>query len=193
VLNLGLVGAIIGVLVISWVTLAAQQGTAVAAGQSRGAQFTRVTGLNTASSQVDTARRIQAESLLARSWPDAQAKAVTAAIDAAEKAAGTSTAKSDLADYRKAASALAALMTKPDWAGADKLALTSDKTGVIVTSDAFGQTIAADRAQATTAAADAADEVRSGLPWQLAAVILATLVGAGLAVVGLAQRLVEYR
>jgi hypothetical protein len=193
VLNLGLVGAIIGVLVISWVTLAAQQGTAVAAGQSRGAQFTRVTGLNTASSQVDTARRIQAESLLARSWPDAQAKAVTAAIDAAEKAAGTSAAKSDLADYRKAASALAALMAKPDWAGADKLALTSEKTGVIVTSEAFGQTIAEDRAQATTAAADAADEVRSGLPWQLAAVILATLVGAGLAVVGLAQRLVEYR
>jgi hypothetical protein len=193
VLNLGLVGAIIGVLVISWVTLAAQQGTAVAAGQSRGAQFTRVTGLNTASSQLDTARRIQAESLLARSWPDAQAKAVTAAIDAAEKAADTSAAKSDLADYRKAESALAALMAKADWPGADKLALTGEKTGVIVTSKAFGQTIAEGRAQATKAAADAADEVASGLPWQLAAVILATLVGAGLAVAGLAQRLVEYR
>ena len=193
VLNLGLVGAIVGVLVISWVTLAAQQGTAVATGQSRGAQFTRVTGLNTATSQVDTARRIQAESLLARSWPDAQAKAVTAAIDAAEKAADTSAAKSDLSVYRKAASALAALMAKADWAGADKLSLTGEKTGVIVTSNAFGQTISQDRAQATTAAAAAADELRSGLPWQLAAVILATLVGAGLAVAGLAQRLVEYR
>jgi len=200
VLNLGLVGAIVGVLVISWVTLAAQQGTAVATGQSRGAQFTRVTGLNTATSQVDTARRIQAESLLARSWPDAQAKAVTAAIDAAEKAADTSAAKSDLADYREAASALAALMAKADlsnnasdWAAADKLSLAGEKSGVIVTSNAFGQTISEGRAQATTAAADAADEVSSGLPWQLAAVILATLVGAGLAIVGLAQRLVEYR
>lgn len=192
-LNLGLVGAIVGVLVISWVTLAAQQGTAVAAGQSRGAQFTRVTGLNTASSQVDTARRVQAEALLARSWPDAQAKAVTAAIDAAEKVADTSAAKSDLADYRKAETSLAALMAKADWAGADKLAFSSEKSGVAVTSAAFQKTIADGRAQATTAAADAAEEVRSGLPWQLAAVILAALVGAGLAVAGLAQRLVEYR
>jgi hypothetical protein len=193
VLNLGLVGAIVGVLVISWVTLAAQQGTAVAAGQSRGAQFTRVTGLNTASSQIDTARRIQAEALLARSWPDAQAKAVTSAIDAAGKAADTSAAKSALADYGKAESALAALMAKADWAGADKLALSSEKTGVSATYVAFGKTISEGRTQATTAAADAADEVRSGLPWQLAAVILATLVGMGLAVAGLAQRLVEYR
>jgi len=188
VLNLGLVGAIVGVLVISWVTLAAQQSTAVAAGQSRGAQFTRVTGLNMASSQVDTARRIQAESLLARSWPDARAKAVTAAIDAAGKAADTSAAKSALADYRKASSDLAAKMAKPDWPAAE-LSLT----GVIATSTAFGQAISEGRAQATTAAADAAGEVSSGLPWQLAAVILATLVGAGLAIVGLAQRLVEYR
>lgn len=193
VLNLGLVGAIVGVLVISWVTLAAQQGTAVAASQSSGAQFTRVTRLNTASSQVDAARRIQVESLLARKWPDAQAKAVTAAIDAAEKAADTSAARSDLAAYRKAASALAALMAKADWAGADKLALTGENTGVIVTANTFGKTIAEGRAQATTAAADAANEVSSGLPWQLAAVILAALVGAGLAVAGLAQRLVEYR
>ena len=193
VLNLGLVGAIVAVLVISWVTLAAQQGTAVAAGQSRGAQFARVTGLNEASSQVDTARRVQAEALLARSWPDAQAKAVTAAIDAAEKAADTKAAKSDLADYRKAESSLAALMAKADWAGADKLALSSEKSSVAVTSAAFQKTIAEGRSQATTAAADTAEEVRGGLPWQLAAVILAALVGAGLAVAGVAQRLVEYR
>lgn len=193
VLNLGLIGAIVGVLVISWVTLAAQQGTAVAAGQSRGAQFTRVTGLNTASNQVDTARRLQTEALLARSWSDAQAKAVTAAIDAAEKAADTSAARSDLADYRKAETALGALMAKADWAGAGKLALTGDKSGVIVTSASFQKTISEGRLQATTAASEAADEVRSGLPWQLAAVILAALVGAGLAVAGLAQRLAEYR
>ncbi len=36
----------------------------------------------------------------------------------------------------------------------------------MVTSSAFEQTISGDRAQATSAAADAADEVRSGLPWQ---------------------------
>jgi hypothetical protein len=84
-------------------------------------------------------------------------------------------------------------MAKSEWEDADTLALTGGKTGVIVTSDAFRVTIAGERAQATSAAADAAHEVRSGLPWQLAAVILATLVGAGLAVVGLAQRLVEYR
>ncbi len=193
VLNLGLVGAIVAVLVISWVTLAAQQGTAVAAGQSRGAQFARVTGLNEASSQVDTARRVQAEALLARSWPDAQAKAVTGAIDAAEKAADANAARSDLADYRKAESSLAALMAKADWAGADKLALSSEKSSVAVTSAAFQRTIAEGRKQATTAAADTAEEVRGGLPWQLAAVILAALVGAGLAVAGVAQRLVEYR
>ncbi len=127
VLNLGLVGAIVGVLVISWVTLAAQQGTAVATGQSRGAQFTRVTGLNTATSQVDTARRIQAESLLARSWPDAQAKAVTAAIDAAEKAAGTSAAKSDLTDYRKARVSARRADGQGRLGGSDKLALSGDE------------------------------------------------------------------
>ena len=193
VLNLGLIGAIVGVLVISWVTLAAQQGTAVAAGQSRGTQFTRVTRLNTASAQVDTARRLQAEALLGRSWTAAQAKAVTAAIDAAEKAADTNAAKSDLGDYRKAEAALAVLMAKSDWVGAGKLALTGEKSGVIDTSTAFQQTIAEGRSQATTAAVDAADEVRSGLPWQLAAVILAALVGAGLAFAGVAQRLVEYR
>ncbi len=193
VLNLGLIGAIVGVLVISWVTLAAQQGTAVAAGQSRGTQFTRVTRLNTASAQVDTARRLQAEALLARSWTAAQAKAVTAAIDAAEKAADTSAAKSGLGDYRKAEAALAVLMAKSDWVGAGKLALTGEKSGVSITSTSFQQTIAEGRSQATTAAVDAADEVRSGLPWQLAAVILAALVGAGLAFAGVAQRLVEYR
>ncbi|HEX5335551.1 MAG TPA: hypothetical protein VFW55_06690 [Propionicimonas sp.] len=193
VLNLGLVGAVVGVLVISWVTLAAQQGTAVAVGQSRGAQFARVTGLNTASSQVDTARRIQAEALLARSWPDAQAKAVTAAIDAAGKAADTTSTRSQLSSYRTAADALSRLMAKADWVGAGKLALSTDKSGVAATSAAFQKSVAEGRVQATTAAAEAADEVRSGLPWQLAAVILATLVGAGLAVVGLAQRLVEYR
>jgi len=193
VLNLGLIGAIVGVLVISWVTLAAQQGSAVAASQSRGAQFTRVTRLNTASGQVDSARRLQAEALLARSWTDAQAKAVTAAIDAAEKAADTSAAKSDLVDYRKAEAALAALMAKSYWVDAGKLALSGQKSGVIVTSTTFQQTIAEGRSQATTAAVNAADEMRSGLPWQLAAVILAALVGAGLAVAGVAQRLVEYR
>jgi hypothetical protein len=193
VLNLGLIGALVGVLVISWVTLAAQQGTAVAVGQSRGTQFTRVTGLNTASSQVDTARRLQAEALLARSWSDARAKSVTTAIDAAEKAADTAAAKSDLSDYRKEAAALAALMAKAEWTDAGKRALTGGNSGVIVTSAAFQQTISAERSQATTAAADAAEEVRSGLPWQLAAVILAALVGAGLAVAGVAQRLVEYR
>jgi hypothetical protein len=192
VLNLGLIGALVGVLVISWVTLAAQQGTAVAAGQSRGAQFTRVTGLNTAASEVDSARRLQAEALLARDWSDARAKAVAAAVAAAEKAADTS-AKSQLVDYRTAETALAALMAKGDWAGAEKLALTGEKSGVSETSAAFQQTLAEGRSQATTAAADAADEVRAGLPWQLAAVILATLVGAALAVAGMAQRLVEYR
>jgi hypothetical protein len=193
VLNLGLVGAIVGVLVISWVTLAAQQATAVAAGQSRGAEFTRVTGLNTASTQVDGARRIQAEALLARSWSDAQAKSVTVAIDAAEEAADTDAAKRNLADYRKAEAALAALMAKADWTAASKQALTSEKGGVIATSQAFQKTIADGRVQATTAATDAAADVRTGLPWQLAAVILAALVGAGLAVAGVAQRLVEYR
>jgi hypothetical protein len=192
-LNLGLIGAIVAVLVTSWVTLAAQQSTAVAAGQSRGAQFTRVTGLNEASSQVDTARRLQAQALLSRSWPAAQAKAVTAAIDAAEKAADTSGARSDLAGYRKAEAGLAALMAKADWAGATTLALTGEKSGVIMTSAFFQKTIAEGRTQATTAADDAAQEVRAGLPWQLAAVVLAALVGAGLAVAGLAQRLVEYR
>ncbi len=193
VLNLGLVGAIVGVLVISWVTLAAQQATAVAAGESRGAQFARVDGLNTASGEVDGARRIQAESLLARSWSDAQAKAVTAAVGKAEESADTNAARSDLADYRKATSALAALMADAKWAEANKLALGNEKSGVIVTSREFQKTIAEGRAQASTAATDAADEVRAGLPWQLAAVILAALVGAGLAVAGVAQRLVEYR
>ena len=193
VLNLGLVGALVAVLVITWVTVSAQQSTAVATGQSRGVQFTRVTGLNEASTQADTARRLQAEALLARNWPATTAKAVTSALDAAEKATDTNAARSALADYRKADSALAALMAKADWAAANKLALSSDKTAVTATSSVFQKTIAEGRTAATTAAADAAEEVRVGLPWQLAAVILASLVGAGLAVAGLAQRLVEYR
>ncbi len=192
-LNLGLVGALVAVLVIGWVTLAAQQATGVAAGQSRGAQFARVTNLNEGSTQIDRARRVQAEALLARSWSDAQAKAVDAAIDAAAIAADTTSARSQLANYRTAARALAGQLAKADWAAAGKLALSTDKSGVAATSAAFQKTVAAGRTQAATAAAEAAAEVSGGLPWQLAAVILAALVGAGLAVAGLAQRLVEYR
>ncbi len=192
-LNLGLVGALVAVLVIGWVTLAAQQATGVAAGQSRGAQFARVTSLNEGSTQIDRARRVQAEALLARSWSDAQAKAVDAAIDAAAIAADTTSARSQLATYRTAARALAGQLAKADWAAAGKLALSTDKSGVAATSAAFQKTVAAGRTQAANAAAEAAAEVSGGLPWQLAAVILAALVGAGLAVAGLAQRLVEYR
>ena len=43
------------------------------------------------------------------------------------------------------------------------------------------------------AAATVTEEVRAGLPWQLAGVILAALAGAVLAAAGLAQRLAEYR
>lgn len=193
VLNLGLVGALVAVLVIGWVTLAAQQATTVAAGQSRGTQFTRVIGLNEASTQVDRARRVQAEALLARSWSDARAKSVDAALDAAQTAADTAASRNQLDSYRTAADALSTLMAKSDWVGAGKLALSNDKSGVAATSTAFQKLVAEGRAQASNAAAEAAQDVRGGLPWQLAAVILAALVGAGLAVAGMAQRLVEYR
>ncbi|MGV8909843.1 MAG: hypothetical protein ACOH1Y_12740 [Propionicimonas sp.] len=193
VLNFGLVAGIVAVLVISWVTVAAQQGTAAAAAESRGTQFTRVAALTEASSQLGTARRLQTNALLARSWSAAQAKAVTAALDASQKSLDYTAGRSDLAAYRDAEQQLAALMAKADWAAANTLALSSEKTAVTAAATQFHKSVAEASATETKAAATATDEARSGLPWQLAAAVLAALVGAALAAAGIAQRLVDYR
>lgn len=194
VLNIGLVAGIVAVLVISWVTVAAQLSTAAAAGASRGAQFARVSGLTEASDQIGAARRLQTTALVSRTWSTAQAKSVTAAIDAAQAAAKANGASStSLATYRAAEADLAALMAKADWTAANKLALSTEKTGAAASAAQFQKAISEARTTATTAAASTTNEVGAGLPWQLAALILAAIVGAGLAVAGIAQRLVDYR
>ena len=193
VLNIGLVAAIVAVLVISWITVAAQQATATAAAESRVTQFARVSALTGASSQLGTARRLQTAALLSRSWSSAQAKAVTAALDAAGKSLDFNTGTTHLATYRKAEQQLAALMATADWQAANALALTTGKAGVAAQATQFQKSVSETRATVTQEAASVTEEVRAGLPWQLAGVILAALAGAGMAVAGLAQRLAEYR
>ena len=193
VLNIGLLAALVAVLVISWVTIAAQQGTATAAAESRGTQFARVSALTEASSQLGTARRLQTYALLARSWSTAQAKAVTAALDAARESLDFNTGTTRLATYRAAEHQLAALMAKADWQAANTLALSTEKTGVTAQATQFQKVVSDTRDTVTGAAATVTGEVRTGLPWQLAGVILAALAGAVLAAAGLAQRLAEYR
>ena len=193
VLNIGLVAAIVAVLVISWITIAAQQATATAAAESRGTQFARVSGLTEASRQLGTARRLQTSALLARSWSSAQAKAVTAAMDAAGRSLDFNTGTTHLATYRQAEQQLAALMAKADWQAATTLALGTGKAGVTAQATQFQTSVSETRATVTQEAAAVTGEVRAGLPWQLAGVILAALAGAAMAVAGLAQRLAEYR
>ena len=84
-------------------------------------------------------------------------------------------------------------MVKADWPAADKLALGIEKTAVAASAEQFQEAVSQTRATAAAGAVSATDEVRGGLPWQLAAVVLAAIVGAGLAAAGIAQRLVDYR
>jgi hypothetical protein len=193
VLNIGLIAAVVAVVVTGWITIEAQQATERAANESRTTQFAAVSALHEASAQVDIARNLQTRSLLAKAWTAADAEAVDAALTAADKATEPAKASAILGTYRTAEAALATLMAKGDWPGATKLALSTDKVAVAPTAARFQQAISDARVVATTAAADAATEVRNSLPWQLAAVILAALVGAGMVIAGLAQRLVEYR
>lgn len=192
-LNIGLIAAVVAVIVAGWITIEAQQSTARAAEESRTTQFAAIAGLHEASTQLDVARNLQVASLLAKTWTAADAQAVTTALGAAGKATQPEKAAAILATYRGAESDLAALMAKGDWPGATKLALSTDKVAVGPTATRFQQAISDARTVATTAAAEAAAEVRNSLPWQFAAVILAALVGAGMAIAGVAQRLVEYR
>ena len=152
-----------------------------------------MSALTEASRQLGTARRLQTSALLARSWSSAQAKAVTAALDAAGKSLDFNTGTTHLATYRKAEQQLAALMAKADWQAATTLALGTGKAGVTAQATQFQTSVSETRATVTQEAAAVTGEVRAGLPWQLAGVILAALAGAAMAVAGLAQRLAEYR
>lgn len=193
VLNPGLVGAIVAALIIGWVIVAAQQAGAAASTDSRQTQFSQVAGLTEAANQLGTAQRVQANAVLVRSWSDADAKVVAAAVKSAQNASDLAPSVPNLADYTRAQQKLADLMVKGDWTGAGGLVLASGKDDLDFIATRFDTAVSGARSEAVVAAASSPDGVRNALLWQLGAAVLAALVGAGLAVAGLEQRLREYR
>ena len=136
VLNIGLVGAIVAVLVISWMTLEAQQATAVAAGQSRGTQFTASpasTRLPASSTPPDASRPRPC-------WPAAGRTRTRRPSPQPSTRPGRPrtppSARAILGTYRTAEAALASADGEGRLAGRDKLALSTDKSGVAATSAA---------------------------------------------------------
>lgn len=192
VLNLGLVGAAISLLILIGVTAAAQGTAGTASDASRSTQFTHVVNSADAIRHLDAAQQVLTTAVLTQTW-DASAQTAYTTEFTAASTAGKAEHLPKLTGFSDAQGALANQMSKGDWSAA-ATSLLSGKSGALASeADAFRRAGAQTSQRAVDVAATAPTSARTTLIVQLVLVIMITLAGASLGVLGLYQRLREYR
>lgn len=192
-LNIGLVGAAVAAIVVVATTVGAQNAAAAASDLSRDAQFGRVVNITEAAAQVGAARRVQIGAVLERSWGTAAQTSFATAFKAAGQAADTEAGLPNLSVFEQAHAKLAALLAEGDWAGAGKLVADTGDKSLTTMAKGFSDAAAKASTEAVQTAATQPGEVSNSLLWQLGLVLLVAVAGAAVAVLGVAQRLKEYR
>lgn len=191
-LNLGLVAAGIALLALIGVAAGAQGTAASASDESRSTQFTRVVNTAAATRHLDAAQQVLSTAVLTQTW-SADAEAAFTKESKAAAAASKTEDLPKLSDLNNAQDALAAQLTKGQWAPA-ATALLSDKSGALANeADAFREAGAQVSDEAVGVAAAAPTDARTTMIAQLVLAIALALIGAALGVLGLYQRLREYR
>ncbi len=192
VLNLGLLGAALSLLVVIGITAAAQGTAGSASDSSRTTQFAHVVNSAEAVRHLDAAQQVLTTAVLTQTWNTAAETSYTTEFTAASTAAKSEDLPG-LTGFSDAADALATQMAKGDWSGA-AASLLSGKSGALASqADTFRSAGGTASENAVSVAATAPGTARTTLVVQLVLVILIALAGASLGVLGLHQRLREYR
>jgi hypothetical protein len=189
VLNLGLVGAGVALLLLIGVVTSAQGTAASASGSSRGTQFTKVVNLATAVRQVDAGQRVLSTAVLTQTWTDSASTAWSTAYKEADAAVNDST----LSSVGTAGKALVGQLSKGDWKGATSAITSSGDTALATASARFVASAQQNAGKAVAAAATAPETGRATLVFGVGLAVVLSLAGAGLGAFGIARRLQEYR
>ena len=192
ILNLGLAAAGAALLVLLGTTAAAQGLAASASDASRGAQFGHVVNTALAVTQLDAAQRILTTAVVTQHWDSTSAATYTKAFQAASEAAAPEDLPS-LKSFDTAKGTLTDQLSGGDWKAAATTLLADNAKSLAGTAGAFLDDANAVSASAVTAAATGPQSARTGLVADLVIAIVLALAGAALGVLGLYQRLREYR
>jgi hypothetical protein len=192
VLNIGLAGAAVAVLLVLGMTAAAQASAATASDTSREVQFAHVVNATAAVTALDTAQRDLTTAVLTRTWTASAKSAYQAAFDAASTAAATE-GLPGLKAFESAASELTAQLSKGEWTKAGTILLADGTKSLDSAADSFRDTADSVVQAATATAAQEPQSTRSGLVLQLVVAVILAVAGAAAGVLGIDRRLREYR
>ncbi len=192
VVNLGVAGTALAIVLVATMALGAQASAADAFRVSRTEQFASVVNTAAAVDGLDRAQRVLTSAVLRQSWGSGPDGDYADALAGARKAAAAEALPS-LSSYDAAKVALATQMTKRDWAGAAKSLNATSDTALDSLADEFRQA-AGSRTSASLAEAEAAPRGAGNvMAAQLVFAILFALAGAALGALGIDRRLQEYR
>jgi hypothetical protein len=192
VLNLGLAAAGAALLVLLGTTAAAQGLAASASDASRGTQFGHVVNTTLAVTQLDAAQRVLTTAVVTQHWDSTSVAAYTKAFQAASRAAAPEDLPS-LKSFDTAKNTLADQMTKGEWKAAATTLLADSNKSLAGTASTFLDDANNVLTSAVTDAATGPASARAGLVADLVVAIVLALAGAALGILGLYQRLREYR
>lgn len=190
--NPGLAGAGLAVILVLAVALGAQATAADAAQVSREQQFSHVVNQTRAVDGVDTVQHLLTFAVLRHAWDDAAERACQDAYTSARQAATTEKLPS-LKAVDQARTALLQQVRSGAWADATTAILATDGDTLINTAYDFRSATAARIDTAVETATSSPEGQRNLLAVELALAVVLALAGAAAGILGLGQRLREYR
>lgn len=192
VLNVGLVGSGIAVVVVLALALGAQSAAAQASEVARGTQFGHIVQVATAVDELDRAQRVLTTGVLRHEWTADSQTALDEATSAASDAA-TSEDLPSLKAFRTASTTIVGALRDGDWTTATATVTAGDEKSLAGATEGFLDSAAKKTAAAVQRAAAAPESAGTELAIQLVAAVAVALAGAFLGVLGLGRRLQEYR
>ena len=192
VLNLGLAAAVIALFVVIGLTATAQDVAANASQASRSTQFTHVVNTTNAVRHLDAAQQVLTTAVLTQAW-NATTKNTYALEFTAASAAARVEGLPQPNDVDTAKEALATRMNQGNWKAATTNLLDTGSDGLSAAADAFRTSASTASDGAVADAAAAPTDARASLVAELVLIVAVALAGAALGVLGLFQRLREYR
>ena len=192
VVNLGLAAAVVALLSMIGITAAAQGAAVSASEASRSTQFARVVNTTAAVRHLDAAQQVLTTAVLTQTW-DATAQANTTTEVKSATAAASKENLTGLSSFTNARDSLDTQMSKGEWKAATSALTDTAKKSLSGAAQAVRDNARSVSDGAVTIASAAPTSARATLVVQLVLVIVVALVGAALGVLGLYQRLTEYR
>ena len=192
VVNLGLAAAVVALLALLSITAAAQGAAISASDTSRSTQFSRVVNTSAAVQHLDAAQQVLTTAVLTQTWDAAARANQTREVKSATVAANKENL-TGLSTFTDARDALDTQMSKGEWKAAATALTDTAKKSLSGAAQTVRDTARDVSDSAVTVASSAPTSARATLVIQLVLVILIALVGAALGVLGLYQRLREYR